>query len=503
MTAVGRFAVAVLAALLASTLLAAVAFGHAQLLGSKPRHGQTLERSPARVLLTFDEGIDIGFVQLRVEDAAGRRADRGEPFHAAGREELVAVRLRPGLEGTYVARYRVISEDGHPVGKRSVFHVRPPAPAREKERPEAESMPPGGAGMPPSEEEGDHGADASGDVTDTAFAVARGAGYLAIALAIGGSVFMVLVWMPTLARHAGAGPGWRFASAGFAARLRRILLGAIALGLLATAFAIVLEGAKVAGVSFWAALDPDVVEPVLETQVVQAWAARLVLWLVLGLLLMLALRPDRAPVLRPAALGAQGLASGPLPSRPHRMLLMGALLALAVTAPMGGHAGTHSPEALLICVDAAHVVCMSVWLGGLAMLLVAMPLVSGALTSAEKTPLLATVVGRFSRVATIVVALLVATGIVQSIVLVGSIDALSETAYGRLVLAKVAALLLLLGLGAHNQRRSLPRLRRLARGGESPGRAALVLRRAVAAEVAFVVVVLAVTSVLVATEPPG
>jgi copper transport protein len=313
----------------------------------------------------------------------------------------------------------------------------------------------------------------------------------------------VLVWMPALARHAGAGPGWRFASSGFAARLRRILLGAIALGLVATALAIVLEAATVGGVSFWAALDPDVVEPVLETRVVQAWGARLVLWLLLGLLLIPALRPGRAPVLRPASLGAQGLATGPLPSRPHRALLLAAALALAVTAPLGGHAATHSPEALLVFVDATHVLCMSVWLGGLAMLLVAMPLVSRALASEESTPLLATVVGRFSRVATVAVALLVATGIVQSIVLVGSVGALFETAYGRLVLAKIAALLMLVALGAQNQRRSLPRLRRLARGGEPPGRAALVLRRAVAAEVAFVLVVLAVTSVLVATEPPG
>jgi copper transport protein len=174
-----------------------------------------------------------------------------------------------------------------------------------------------------------------------------------------------------------------------------------------------------------------------------------------------------------------------------------------VTAPMAGHSSTHSPEGLLICVDTAHVICMSVWLGGLAMLLVAMLLATHALRNGDRTPLLATVVGRFSRMATIVVALLVATGITQSIVLVGSIDAVYETAYGRLVLAKVAALLLLVSLGAHNQRRSLPRLRRLSEGGAEPGPAAAILRRAVAAEVGLILVVLAVTSVLVATEPPA
>jgi copper transport protein len=137
------------------------------------------------------------------------------------------------------------------------------------------------------------------------------------------------------------------------------------------------------------------------------------------------------------------------------------------------------------------------------MLLIALGLCGRALSARESTPLLASVVGRFSRMATVVVAVLVAAGITQSVVLVGSVDALVETAYGRLVVAKVCVLLLLLALGAYNQRQSLPRLRRLAAGGEAPGRAARVLRRAVTAEVAFLLAVLAVTSVLVATEPPA
>ena len=491
-------------ALLLCAVFAVAAFAHAELLGSKPRHGQTLERSPTRVLLTFDEGIDTGLVQLQVENAAGRRADRGEPFHPNGREELVAVRLRPRLEGTYVASYQVISEDGHPVAKRTVFLVRPPMPAQTDEEPEGGQMaPPGGGGMAQAIEESGHDSEAAGPVTDAAFRVARGLGYLAIALAIGGSVFLVVVWLPALARHAEAGPGWRAASQSFAMQLKRVMLSAVVLGLVATAVAIVLEAATAAGVSFWAALDRDSVEPVFDTQVVQAWGARLVLWLAFGWLVVLALRPRRAPVLRPAALGAEGLALRPGPSGSHRLLLMGAVLGLALTAPMAGHAGTHSPEGLLICVGTAHVLCMSVWLGGLTMLLIAVGLCRRALAARESTPLLASVVGRFSRIATVVVAVLVATGITQSIVLVGSVDALVETAYGRLVLVKVSVLILLLALGAYNQRRSLPRLRRLADGGEAPGPAARVLRRAVATEVAFLLAVLAVTSVLVVTQPPA
>jgi putative copper export protein len=137
------------------------------------------------------------------------------------------------------------------------------------------------------------------------------------------------------------------------------------------------------------------------------------------------------------------------------------------------------------------------------MLLIAIPVAGRVPSARERTPLLAEVVGRFSRMASIVVAVLVLSGIVQAVALVGSVPALYETACGRLVLVKIGLLLALLSLGAYNQRRSLPRLRRLAAGGEEPGGAATILRRAVAFEVAFLLIVLGVTSVLVATDPPS
>ena len=87
--------------------------------------------------------------------------------------------------------------------------------------------------------------------------------------------------------------------------------------------------------------------------------------------------------------------------------------------------------------------------------------------------------------------------------LVGSFDALVETAYGRLVLAKIALFLALISFGAFNQRRLLPRLRALAEAGDEPGRAAALLRRSVAFEVGLVLVVLGVTSVLAGDATRG
>jgi copper transport protein len=501
---VSRLALALVAVLLGSAVLAATAMGHAALVESKPKAGQVLERSPRTVLLVFDEAIDPEFVQLRVEDRAGRRVERGEPYHPGGREERLAVRLAPGLEGAYAASYRVISEDGHPVVKRIAFRVRPPMREREEEEEEGAMTPPaagrpGGPAMAAGG--GAHEEIGTGEVTDAAFAVTRGLGYLAIALAVGGLVFLFVAWLPGLAHVAGGGAGWLAVSDGFARLLRGIVIGAVLLGVTATACAIVLQAATATGTSFWSALDADAVDAVSDTRPVRAWAVRLGLWLVLGVIAVAVLRPRRAPGLRPAALGAVGTARGPGLGRPHVLLLAAIIAALALTAPLAGHSGGESPRGLLVPVDTVHVLSMSSWLGGLVLLLVAVPMAVRALGGRERIVLTAAVVGRFSRLAVVAVGLLLLSGIVQSVVLVGAFDALVETAYGRLVLVKIALFLGLVSLGAYNQRRLLPRLRLVADGAEESQRAAALLRRSVAFEVGLALIVLGVTSVLVATEP--
>ena len=489
-------------AMLGIAALAATALGHATLLGSKPKAGQVLERSPRTVLLIFDEAIDPEFVQLQVADRAGRRVDRGGPYHPGGREERLAMRLQPGLEGPYVARYRVISEDGHPVVKRTGFRVRPPMREREKEE-EAMSPPAGGGPEDRAMQAGGGKHEQLEDsfVTDAGFEVTRGLGYLAIALAIGGLVFLFGVWLPALGQVAGGGSGWLAASESFARIARGIVVGAVLLGLAATAAAIVFQAATATGTSFWSALDPDAVDAVSDTRPVRAWGARLALWLVVGVTVLVVLRPRRVPGLRRAALGATGAAPGPALSLPAVLLLGGAIVALALTAALAGHSATHSPRGLLVLTDTLHVLAMSAWLGGLAMLLVALPIAVRALGGGERIPLRAAAAGRFSRLAMASVALLLLSGIVQSIALVGALDAFVETAYGRLVLAKIAIFLGLISLGAYNQRRLLPRLRTVAGGGEEAERAVALLRRSVACEVGLAIVVLGVASVLVATEP--
>ena len=74
---------------------------------------------------------------------------------------------------------------------------------------------------------------------------------------------------------------------------------------------------------------------------------------------------------------------------------------------------------------------------------------------------------------------------------------LVHTAFGRAVLIKIIVLIGLVGLGALNRQRSLPRLRAAVASGATPGAVGRVLRTTLRVEVGLVVVVLGVTAALV------
>ncbi|MCW2951210.1 MAG: copper resistance protein CopC, partial [Conexibacter sp.] len=207
---------------------------------------------------------------------------------------------------------------------------------------------------------------------------------------------------------------------------------------------------------------------------------------------------------RTAELGATGLA---LP-RSRRGAAGPVLAVLALPAAylllmpgLSGHGASQSPVAVLLPANVVHVTAMSVWVGGLAVLLLGVPAATRRLEPAERGRLLAAVLVRFSPLALGAVIAILLTGLVQSYVLVRTPAHLLDTAFGRAALIKFLLLLALIGLGAYQRRRSLPRLRRIAAEGASLGASGVLLRRALRGELALIVVVLGVTAALTGYAP--
>jgi copper transport protein len=475
----------VVAALGALALVPAAALAHASLEGTSPARGADLKTAPRAVTFRFDEPVEGNFGAVRVFDATGRRVDDNTVVHPGGRGPEVGVGLNPGLpDGTYTATYRVISADSHPVSGGVVFSI-------------------GNPGGPAATVSDLLSGSSTGLATEIGFGVARGLDYLAIALLLGGLAFLLLSWRPALVSAAGAGGGWPEASAAFAARARRMLTVAVVLGVVSGAAGIVLQGATAGGTSFWSALDPSVVREVLGTRFGRIWGLRLFDWLVLGTVLAAGAGARTIPVLRPAAVGADGVAPAPFPGAGVLAALAIPAAFLAITPALAGHATTQSPVVALFPLDVVHVLAMSVWTGGLVALLFVVPAATRRLEPPERTRLLAALLLRFSPLALACVVALAVTGVLQALIDMGwSLSALTDTPFGRAVLIKVALLIALVGLGAVNRQRVVPGLRRLADGGEPPGAAGRLLRRTLRGEVALVVIVLGVTSALVSYAPP-
>ena len=476
---------AVCLAALALALLPGTASAHALLERTAPERGAALESPPDQMAFFFSEPVEASFGAVRIFDAEGEQVESGEITRPEGRSDAVAVSVDARLpDGTYTATYRVISADSHPVSGGFVFTVGKP-----------------GAGPAETVSELLDDTDA-GARTSVAYWAARWLGYAAIGLGVGLLAFLLLIWWPVLRRHGGGGEEWTRATVSFARRARALLLVAALTGLVTSTAAVVLQAATAGGTSFWAALDSDSVKEVLDTRFGLLTGLRAVAWaLIIAIVLMP--RTSLSPRVREVRLGATGaIISEGRPALAVAALCVPAAFLLA-SPGLAGHASTQDPTWVLLPANLVHITAVSVWSGGLAALAVALPAATRPLQAADKSRLLAGTLLRFSPLALGCVIALVAGGVIQAIVYVGPLSDLLETAFGRAVLIKATLLLGLVALGAVNRQRLVPALRRLADRGEQPGRAGLLLRRALRAEVALIVVVLGVTAALVSYAPPS
>ncbi|HEY7275654.1 MAG TPA: FixH family protein [Trebonia sp.] len=455
---------------------------HAALASTDPVDGSVLSKAPRQVSATFDETVGISADSLTVYSPSGQRVDAGPTRHISGDE--IAVSLRPGLgDGTYTAVWHVISADTHPVDGAFTFSVG------------AASATHVGAVLPPSDA-----------IVSGLFAVVRWLEYLCFALLGGGVAFLIVCW-PDGGSRKGVG--------------RLVLVSSFGL-FASTLLGLLLQGPYSQGAGLNQIFNPTLVRSTLHGSLGPASEVRELLTLL-----------------------AAGVASFLRPRLPTATLrfrrAVGVVWALLMTAVAASwavydHASTGVQAPWGIPDDIVHLDAMALWIGGLAVL-------AGFALRAQGSHGVAAVaraVPRFSAIALGCVIALVASGVYQTWREVGSWGALADTTYGRLVVAKITGLILLIELGylarrliqrglsldallAEHEAPSLaaaaatvaagPRTAAAlggaggdgagAQAGPPPGAAwATVLRRlrrSVAAELGIAAAILAVTAVLVNT----
>ena len=378
------------AAIALALAVAGPASAHATLGRTDPADGSVLGAQPAEIAVQFDEAVGVSADSLRVFSPSGDRVDDGATTHGAS-SSVITTNLRSSLpQGTYTVAWHVVSADSHPISGAFTFSIG---------KPSRTTVNPATIITRASVAEG------------WLYGAARWAAYLAFAVLVGSVFFLALCW-PKGARTGGA---FRMIAAGWTTLVA------------ASVVQLLLQGVYAGGLPLTRVFDPTVVRATTSSRFGATVEIRL-------LLLAIA-----APAL---TIGVQRLDGMPLIKRLRAgglTLLFG--MALAATWAATGHASNGIQEQTSVVSDVVHLTAMSVWIGGLACLALLV------LRRTDKPKQASNAVRRFSTIALICVCTMVVTGTYQAWRDVGSISALTDSAYGRLVLLKILGILCLITLG--------------------------------------------------------
>lgn len=467
------------------------ASAHPQLVKSSPEAGSTVDTSPAEIELYMTEAVSLEFSTIKIYDRARQEQPVGPLARIDADTSAKVAVLNTLPPGIYTVVWRVLSNaDGHLIAGNFAFRVR------------------AAAGATPGP--GDTGAEepvvplddtsASPYETDTSSAdpfrwLVRAVMFVGSILLLGGPVFTMMVVEPTVARTGEAGKSvWPVVGRRFG------LIGTIAAIFLAIALLLdlVLQVAAVDRTDMLGALGrPDTALLIINsTRFGFSWALKaLAALLLLGVMLFIWRRSTRG------GSGAWELA-----------VAAASLLMLAQS--IGSHAAVAGDNSafgvpLPIVSDWLHLVIVSVWVGSLGYMALALfPAFKAAgMSSVERRAFLGQAIPRFSRLAIISVVTLAATGTYNLLIHTTDPVAFFNSLWGQVLSLKVAVFLVLVIVGAVNFRRLSPRL--VARSAEDRGgtdieaRPVRQLRRNIRLEVVLGCLALLLAGGLTLLPPPS
>ncbi len=397
------------------------ASAHAVLERSFPLQSQQLQEPPELVETWYSEPLERSLTTLQVLDTRGDPVHIGETLFSSDDDRYAAIALPAGLEpGIYTLTFENVSTvDAHVWSGFFSFIIL-----------NADGSVPAGEAVIPKGLAGQTGF--LPDNFDSAF---RWLGLLATVALAGGLFFALLVARP---------------AAGFLEDDRRrvaqtLVTRNIAMTVVVAAVIVVVT---TAGQALWFAdrvggLN-DLSGILFDTRLGELWVVRIGLTLALLLLYLPAVLSEDYRGSRSAALSLIPAAIGGL--------------GLIMTYVLGSHSAAGGGQFWRIASDWTHFVATAAWLGALVQLPFVFWAARRRLDGPSQVLYLANVMDRFSWLSVISVTILLGTGVFNGFVQLQTFEALHETSYGRVLIAKLALIMPLLAMAAYNARFLKPAL---------------------------------------------
>ena len=446
-------------------LLAAWTLLHTELESSVPADGSVLEAAPESISLDYTTDVQLELSRVSVTDAQGNTVEVAPlAFLSEDRHDVLVAGLPGELPaGVYRVQWTTAGPDGHALTGEISFTVEaPPPPAGQDSSDQAVEAPQEDTASVTVEAPSGDRADPNAGRGATG---ARWLMYLGIVGVLGAVSFRFLV-LPQILR----GGELPEVAKGATTTLWRVVgVGAAAI-LLSAPFRLWYQVR-----SFYGNDDESPVNAFFTIATQGPWGRGWLLSLGVGLLV-----------------GAGFLLSRPKGQRNPGwgVIAIGALI-LPMVPVLSGHAWGRSPQGLAIAADFLHIVAAGTWVGGLLCLVVAgLPaLKAHGVKEGSGQPGLPGMVGAFSRVAVASVAVLALSGALNSWLHMESFGQLWTTPWGKALLAKLAVVVGVLGLGFYNWRFVRPALQETPRPG--------LLKAPAFLELALGILALVLTSFLV------
>ncbi|MGF7048988.1 copper transport protein [Paenibacillus sp. DS2015] len=384
-------------------LLPTPTYAHAFLQQSNPSENEVLTESPAQVTLQFNEPIQPAFHSIQVINPAGDRVDQDNTHVAKDRPSVLEVSVNPDLaDGIYMIAWKAISGDGHPIEGTFPFQM-------------------GNSGG----EAGPTTPITSSDFPRLDLIVIRWLLYLSMSFFIGIVCFYLFMYP--------ANPKGNF----LLPQRSRFLLWTsyigIALSLLLSLPLQTTIDARIGWSQVWSTVWLG--EMIQHTSFGTVWIVQLLLIILMCGALV--------------AVNRNQLSSRFRKNSTFVALVLG--FGILLSKAFIGHAPTTDHQTLSILMDFIHLAAVSIWLGSLLALAAILPGEASLPTyRPDRKKVYFAVIRNFSRWGTILVLLLVISGIYASLQYIPTVYALFHTLYGQVLLMKSGLLLMMIGFAAFN-----------------------------------------------------
>jgi copper transport protein len=432
---------------------APVASAHASVSSTSPEAGATVAESPREVTITFDQGISVPNGGVRVLNEQAERIGVEKPRVGAkpGRANTVSVAVPALQSGAYVVSWRAISEDGHPIRGAFTFRVGTRGDQVAVAKLARELLTNGKA-------------DPALSLT---MAMSRALSFASLLLLLGGVAYVLFL---------------RPRAAGNDRRVSKLIAAAAVTAGISGLVNVLSFGPYAAGEGFGGLGDGTLLDDTITSSIGRSLLLRTVALAALGFVLLRMLSPGRSAI--PSTLAtkattpslqttqadtAQGEA-GFAPTRvwgtANGLGAMGLSLAVLGLSTLIGHGATGRWGLLGALATGAHLAAAATWVG---LLVVVLAATSGTDQRArrrtpQRTPQristptdtkralpttdgVLVLIERFSALAFWSVAALVLSGMLNGLRQIGTVQGLTSTNYGRLLLVKLGLVAVLVGLG--------------------------------------------------------